>query len=83
MVHAVDPLRRTTAKKDSLAYFRLHGLGEKEVNYSYKYSDEDLLRLFDVVSALMQSAVERAYVMFNNIAMFNDAIRFRDLTSAE
>jgi uncharacterized protein YecE (DUF72 family) len=83
LVHAVDPLRRTPAKRDSLAYFRLHGLGGKEVNYSYKYTDEDLSRLSEVISALMQSAVERAYVMFNNVTMFNDAIRFRDLTSAE
>jgi len=83
LVHAVDPLRRTAAKRDSLAYFRLHGIGGKEVKYSYKYTDEDLSRLSEVISALMESAVQRAYVMFNNIAMFNDTIRFRDLTSAE
>jgi uncharacterized protein YecE (DUF72 family) len=83
LIHAVDPLRRTPAKRDSLAYFRLHGLGGKDVSYSYKYTDEDLSRLSEVISGPRQSAVERAYVMFNNITMFNDAIRFRDLTSAE
>jgi uncharacterized protein YecE (DUF72 family) len=83
LIHAVDPLRRTPAKSDSLAYFRLHGLGETEVNYSYRYTDEDLSRLSKVVSKLAQSGFQRAYVMFNNIAMFNDAIRFRNSISAK
>lgn len=83
LIHVVDALRRTPAKSDSLGYFRLHGLGGKEVNYSYKYTDEDLSRLSNQLSALMQRGLERAYVMFNNVTMFNDAKRFRNLSSAE
>jgi uncharacterized protein YecE (DUF72 family) len=61
----------------------LHGLGGKEVNYAYEYTGEDLARLSHELSLLTEKGLERAYVMFNNITMFNDAIRFRNLRLAE
>jgi len=79
LVHVVDPLRRCPAKSGDLGYFRLHGLGGKEVNYGYEYTDEDFAKLSHELSVLKEKGIERAYVMFNNITMFNDAVRFRKL----
>ena len=80
LVHVLDPLRKSPALSSELGYFRLHGLGDKEVNYTYKYSHEDLARLFHELSLLTEKGLQRGYVMFNNITMFNDAIGFRKLS---
>lgn len=69
----VDPLKRPTPRSP-IYYFRLHGLGRGEVNYRYKYTDEDLARLLEITKKL-----ENSYIMFNNIYMFEDAIRFKRL----
>lgn len=71
----VDPLRRGVPKSP-VHYFRLHGLGRSEVNYRYKYTDEDLRRLLDFVKNL------EGYVMFNNVYMFEDAVRFKKLLTS-
>ena len=52
LIHVVDLLRRYPATSGDLGYFRLHGLGGKEVNYAYKYTDEDLARLSHELSVL-------------------------------
>ncbi|MEL9991043.1 MAG: DUF72 domain-containing protein [Thermoproteus sp.] len=69
----VDPLRKAVPRSP-IYYFRLHGLGRGEVNYSYRYTDEDLARLLEIVKKL-----ENPYVMFNNVYMFEDAVRFKKL----
>ncbi|MEM4080756.1 MAG: DUF72 domain-containing protein, partial [Pyrobaculum sp.] len=48
VVIVVDPLRKepTTARYH---YFRLHGLGGREVNYRYKYTAQDLQRLASII----------------------------------
>jgi len=61
-----------------VGYTRLHGLGGREVNYRYKYTEEDLLKLKETLSGLYS---ERVYVMFNNVYMLEDAIRFKELIS--
>lgn len=71
----VDPLRRGVPRSP-VHYFRLHGLGKGEVNYRYKYTDEDLKRLAELVRGL------DAYVMFNNVYMFEDAVRFKKLLTS-
>jgi uncharacterized protein YecE (DUF72 family) len=76
LVHCVDLLRRDPAHMTELGYFRLHGLGSKEYNYSYRYSDLDLSELLKRLTSLSGRELECAYVMFNNIAMFQDARRF-------
>jgi uncharacterized protein YecE (DUF72 family) len=81
VVHVVDLLRRDPVLVGDLAYFRLHGLGGREVNYRYKYSDEDLKRLLSKVAKIMDQARE-AYVMFNNVYMFDDAKRFKQLLAS-
>ena len=76
VVHVVDPFRARSVKAEPLAYFRLHGIGGGEVNYRYKYTDDDLRRLCDMVRGLGE---KEAYVMFNNVHMADDAARFRSL----
>ncbi|MGC8994630.1 MAG: DUF72 domain-containing protein, partial [Pyrobaculum sp.] len=73
----VDPLRREPLPAD-LYYFRLHGLGEGEVNYRYKYTDDDLRRIVAVIRKLQGDAV---YVMFNNIYMYDDAVALKQMLS--
>ncbi len=60
---------------DNIAYTRLHGLGGREVNYKYKYTQDDLKRLADIVKGL--SGVRTTYVMFNNVYSYQDAVEFK------
>jgi len=77
VVIAGDWLRgRTPPRPHSVAYARLHGLGGGEVNYRYRYTDEDLARLKRIVEGL---EFEEAYVMFNNVYSYADAVRFKKL----
>jgi uncharacterized protein YecE (DUF72 family) len=66
LVHGVDPFEHeaTTA---GLGYFRLHGRG----GYRYRYTLPDF-------EALLEKVESRApcYVLFNNISMWEDALRF-------
>ncbi|MEM4288377.1 MAG: DUF72 domain-containing protein, partial [Candidatus Caldarchaeum sp.] len=80
IIHVTDLLKSSPASESSTLYTRLHGLGKKEVNYSYKYTDEDLRRLAEKVS---EFSVENAFVMFNNVHMADDAERFTKLLQLE
>ena len=71
--HVTDPFRVTPAYTSDVAYFRLHGLGERM--YYYQYADEELRRLHEFVKPLEAKGKE-VYVLFNNMSMFNDALRF-------
>ncbi|MCD6340650.1 MAG: DUF72 domain-containing protein [Desulfurococcales archaeon] len=76
LVHITDPLRVLPATLKEISYFRLHGIGGKEVNYRYKYTDEDLTKLKSILNQLES---KEAYVMFNNIYMASDAKRFKEI----
>ena len=78
IIHIVDILRRDPCTQDSEIplYTRLHGLGGGEVNYRYKYSDKDLEELY---SKLVSSNRREALALFNNIYMWDDAKRFKEL----
>ena len=79
LIIAGDVLRgRVPPQGQELLYTRLHGLGGGEVNYRYKYSDEDLLRLKDIVE---EGGWRESYVLFNNIYSYDDAVRFKQLIS--
>lgn len=78
LIHVVDPLKLLPVINKSTTYFRLHGLGEGEVNYKYKYSDHDLERLCKIVEDFMSISSE-IYIMFNNVHMAQDASRFIQL----
>lgn len=75
LVHVVDPFRRREVVETEVRYYRLHGRGGREVNYRYRYTDEDLEELLEYVSSLN---ARRVYIMFNNVYMFEDAKRFME-----
>lgn len=66
LVHVVDPFVATPVHR-GLNYFRLHG----KTGYRYRYTDEDLDEL------LARCVARTTYCMFNNVAMWDDALRFR------
>jgi len=72
--HVVDPFRSPPVYTSRVAYFRLHGLGERL--YYYQYTDEELKRLKTFVEPFQKSGLG-VYVLFNNLAMFQDAVRFQ------
>jgi uncharacterized protein YecE (DUF72 family) len=59
-----------------ISYTRLHGLGGKEVNYKYKYTDEDLNKLWKIIYNIKSKEI---YVLFNNVYSYEDALRFKTL----
>ncbi len=78
LIHIVDILRRDPTYVTDICYIRLHGLGGKEVNYRYKYTDEDLTKLAQKVKSYFDQGC-KVYVLFNNVFMRDDAIRFREI----
>ncbi|OYT25618.1 MAG: hypothetical protein B6V02_03205 [Thermoprotei archaeon ex4572_64] len=76
IVHVVDPLKRKPLKISNVMYFRLHGLNHGEVNYRYKYTDNDLEKLSKYVKSELNSVL-LVYILFNNIYMRDDALRFK------
>lgn len=83
LIHVVDLLRRRPAFPSPTAYIRLHGLGGREANYSYKYRDEDLGLLLSKLKELAEENLRECYVLFNNRYMVEDALRFRRLLSRQ
>jgi uncharacterized protein YecE (DUF72 family) len=79
LIPVVDILRHEPMAVGPIAYTRLHGLGAREYNYGYKYTDADLMALLDRVRSLEGSGVSEVYVLFNNVHMFEDASRFMGL----
>ncbi len=69
LTHGVDPFQRPPVYGE-IAYFRLHGIG----GYRYRYTDEDLLQLL-----LWCRRYEEGYCLFNNISMFEDALRMKEV----
>jgi uncharacterized protein YecE (DUF72 family) len=76
--HVTDPFRIMPAYAGDVAYFRLHGLGERM--YYYQYSDAELRKLKDLV-AFYEGKGEGVYVLFNNLSMFEDGMRFMEYLS--
>ena len=71
--HVTDPFRNMPAYTGEVAYFRLHGLGERM--YYYQYTDVELKKLYYFVEPL-ESEGKEIYVLFNNLSMFDDGLRF-------
>jgi uncharacterized protein YecE (DUF72 family) len=74
VAHVTDPFRVSPAYTEKVAYFRLHGLG-KELYY-YQHTDNELKQLLGLVEPFEHNGKE-VYVLFNNLAMFDDAVRFK------
>jgi uncharacterized protein YecE (DUF72 family) len=71
--HAVDPLVNITMTPEK-TYYRLHGIG----GYRYQYTDEDLRKVSELAAAK-----ESGYVLFNNMSMTDDALRFEKLEALD
>jgi len=69
LVHCIDPFESETVTGDP-ACFRPHGID----GYYHNYSDEEL----DELRARCDP-FETAYALFNNVSMWEDALRFREL----
>jgi uncharacterized protein YecE (DUF72 family) len=75
LIHVVDLLKREPQSSGRISYIRLHGL-PGELNYRYTYTDRDLELLLQKVRKL---ETDLTYILFNNITMAEDCIRFRRL----
>ncbi len=74
-IWVVDPFAFPPPEQD-MYYFRLHGAPPGERMYRYRYTDSDLLWLKDFVSNLSGDV----WMFFNNVWMYEDALRFKELT---
>ncbi len=79
LVSCVDPFASDPVYfgKSRVAYFRLHGSPPGKQMYKHKYTDRDLLGLRKKLESLQN--VNEAYVLFNNIWMREDALRFIEI----
>jgi len=75
LIHVVDPFEKEPATY-GLAYFRLHGSPPGPTPYRYTYGEADLVRLQSICDEY-----DDAYVMFNNVTMHADALRFQGIVS--
>jgi len=64
LIHGVDPLERAPLH-GRVKYFRLHG----GPGYGHVYGDEELEELRGMEEG-------EVYVLFNNLSMYDDALRF-------
>ncbi|KPV63919.1 MAG: hypothetical protein AOA65_1165 [Candidatus Bathyarchaeota archaeon BA1] len=71
--HITDPFRAMPTYTGNVAYFRLHGLGAQM--YYYQYNDEELRRLYELIKPMEEDGKD-VYVLFNNLSMFDDGLRF-------
>jgi uncharacterized protein YecE (DUF72 family) len=72
LVHCVDPFKNSPVH-GAFRYFRLHGVS----GYSHRYTDAELLQLKE------WAGHRPAYVLFNNSAMEEDALRFLELLGGQ
>ena len=74
LIHCVDPFARSMARLGDTAYFRLHGLHKGgRIDYRYRYTKEDLRELLDKCN------LKRVYCLFNNFAMWENALEFKEM----
>jgi len=69
LTHGVDLFQHPPVYGE-IAYFRLYGIG----GYRYHYTDEDLGRLVHWCREY-----EEGYCLFNNMTMFEDALRMKEV----
>ncbi len=69
LVHAVDPFVNRTVTQHGF-YYRLHG----GPHYQHRFAHAELNQLRSVLPT-----GQAGYVLFNNVSMLDDALRFQDL----
>lgn len=73
IVFVTDPFKDGIINLNSdLLYLRLHGIG----GYRYRYTEDDLRRLSQMVN---KYNVRDIYILFNNVYMYEDALRLTNL----
>jgi len=72
LIHCVDRLQRV-ALYGTINYFRLHG----GPGYRHSYTNEELEHLREMITN------RESYILFNNITMYDDALRFTRLLHGE
>lgn len=72
-MHVTDPFKIMPAYTGEIAYFRLHGLSKQM--YYYQYSDAELRKLKALIASYEKKCKD-VYLLFNNLSMFEDALRF-------
>jgi len=75
VTHVTDPFRILPAYTGEIAYFRLHGLGERM--YYYQYSNMELQRLKELIAPYKKEG-KGVYILFNNLSMLEDGVRFME-----
>ncbi len=70
LIHAVDPFQGLPVTTGT-AYFRLHG----RTGYRYQYTDDDLHQLLAWCQGF-----EEVYCLFNNVNMWDDAMRLLEFS---
>jgi uncharacterized protein YecE (DUF72 family) len=78
VTHVTDQFRVMPAYTGEIAYFRLHGLGEQM--YYYQYSNMELEKLKALITPYKKEGKD-VYVLFNNLSMFEDGMRFVEYLS--
>lgn len=74
LIDGTDPFKRAPVTEP--LYFRLHGSPPGNRMYTYQYQDGDL-------RTLLSFCEEATYVLFNNISMVDDALRFKKLKDSQ
>ncbi len=74
LIHCVDPFKADSVY-GSAVYWRLHGRG----GYRYVYSEEELVELALRARRCLAEGLSPLYVLFNNLAMASDAVRFQQI----
>jgi uncharacterized protein YecE (DUF72 family) len=69
LIHCVDPFKAECVT-DGLHYYRLHGIS----GYHHKYTDNELYDLAQRFAGGTQT-----YFLFNNVSMWQDSARFKQL----
>lgn len=71
LIHGVDPLSRKPLR-GRVHYYRLRGRREgAKINHGYEYSNGDFAQILESCGG------KAAYVIFQNIKMYDDALRFQ------
>jgi uncharacterized protein YecE (DUF72 family) len=70
LVYAQDPFASRPPTANGVVYFRMSG----KSGYSYRYTDADLKQL-----AAWCAAYNTVYCLFNNVSMWDDALRLKEI----
>lgn len=77
LIDVTDFFRRKPVFVKDICYFRLHGKYKNgKIDYKHKYSKKELKELADYVNSCN---VKKAYIMFNNVYMYENAKEFVNL----